>query len=275
MKIDFVTDKGIGKMNEDAYIIADDFFVVIDGITNLQGYQDEKGQTGGYLAAQIVKDVFTKNKDKDFDSIVDLANRSLNRFMEEKKINVDKKGDRVGATAAVVRVKNDIAEYLQIGDCSIVFVHKSGQLKIFTNENNWDKPTLILWKKLSKTKMIEHFSKNKEILSLMIKIRDLANVSYSVLNGENEVKKLMVKGKIPFRDIKLVFLFTDGYSLPQENPEAGEDIEKLTKMSLGKGIAAVTNYIRDVEKSDPYGIKYPRIKSHDDLTAVKIDFSER
>ena len=271
MKIDFVTDKGIGKMNEDAYIIANNFFAVFDGNTNLQGFQDKKGQTGGYLAAQIVKNIFNENKEKDFDAITDLVNQSLNRLMAKEKINVNKKGDRIGATAAVIRIKNNTAEYLQIGDCSIVFVAKNGEFKIITNENNWDKPTLLLWKKISKTKTIEHFSKNKEILSLMIKIRDLANVSYSVLNGEEDVKRLVVKGGISLRGIKHIFLFTDGFSLPRENPGEGENIEKLIKMSLSKNIELVTNHIRNLEKSDPYGMKYPRIKSHDDLTVVKIE----
>lgn len=272
MKIDFISDKGTGKMNEDAYIIADNFFAVFDGNTNLQGYQDKKGQTGGYLAAQTVKDVFDRNKEKDFDTIVDLANLSLNRLMMKEKIDVESKGDRVGATAAVLRIKNDVAEYLQIGDCSIFFVDSDNKFKIITNENNWDKPTLVLWKKISQNQVIEHFSKNKEILSLMIKIRNTANISYSVLNGESDVKRLMVKEQISLRNIKHIFLFTDGFSLPQENPEERENIEKLVTMSLTDGMESVTNHIRMVEKNDPYGIKYPRIKSHDDLIVIKVEF---
>ena len=54
----------------------------------------------------------------------------------------------------------------------------------------------------------------------------------------------------------------------RENPGEGENIEKLIKMSLSKNIELVTNHIRNLEKSDPYGMKYPRIKSHDDLTVV-------
>lgn len=270
MKIDFITDKGIGKMNEDDYIITDNFFAVIDGITNLQGYQDKNGQTGGYLAAQIVKDVFSKNKDKDFNTVVDLINLSLNRLMTKEKIDVESKGDRVGATAAVLRIKNDVAEYLQIGDCSIVLVDFDNKFKIITNENNWDRPTLVLWKKISQNQVIEHFSKNKEILSLMIKIRNEANVSYSVLNGESNVKKLMIKGQASLRSIKSIFLFTDGFSLPQEDPKASEKIEQLVKTSLAEGIEATANHIRKVEKDDPYGTKYPRIKFHDDLTVIKI-----
>ena len=60
-KIQKIYSQGSGKTNEDVLLIKKNLFAVFDGATSLVGYADKIGKTGGRIAAEIAKDIFSKN----------------------------------------------------------------------------------------------------------------------------------------------------------------------------------------------------------------------
>ena len=53
-----IYDKGSGKINEDELLIKDNLFAIFDGASSLIPYENEKGETGGKIAAEIAKKSF-------------------------------------------------------------------------------------------------------------------------------------------------------------------------------------------------------------------------
>ncbi|OGK34231.1 hypothetical protein A3I50_04625 [Candidatus Roizmanbacteria bacterium RIFCSPLOWO2_02_FULL_37_9] len=271
MKIDFLLDIGEGETNEDNLLVKDNLFGVFDGLTSLNKYKDQNGKTGGQIASQLVKRIFEKNIDKDFKFILHKAQESLNQGMINRNIDISSKTNRLSSSIAVVKLKNGNAEYIQVGDSPIIFIFKNGSFKIVMSNKNTDKESLLLWKKLS-GRGIKSWSEDKEILNNLIKVRQMANVTFGSFNGEEEVFKFILHDKLNLDNVTNILLLTDGLFLPQEDPNKGEVFDTLVKFYLVNGLTKLKDYVRNLEESDSKCIKYPRFKKHDDIAAISVDF---
>jgi len=81
-------------------------------------------------------------------------------------------------------------------------------------------------------------------------------------------------GRESLNGIKHIICLTDGILIPNPAPEKDDDFEKWTELFLQGGLEAVKKYVRETEDADLDFVKYPRFKSHDDLTAVAVSFSK-
>src|SRR4029079_19205507 len=90
MKVDFLTERGSGSVNEDQILMAEPVFGVFDGATSLNKYVDQSGKTGGLLASSIAKETFMKN-DKSLLALAMEANGSILHAMQQKGIDTGDK----------------------------------------------------------------------------------------------------------------------------------------------------------------------------------------
>lgn len=267
MKIKCLTDKGSGIVNEDSHLITPNLFGVFDGAKGLVEYRDEKGNTGGLIASQIAREVFEKNKDKPLIESISEAIGKIKEKMIAAKINMADKTHLWDTKASVVRIKEDSIEYLKIGDCPIVFVDKNGKIQTFFKDHDLD--SLLLWKKLA-DKGVRNIRNDKRMQDQFAKIRRLTNISYGVLNGEEEALNFIEKGRIRKENVKNILIFSDGMLIPKKDPRDPEDFETIVKLFNEGGLEKVKKYVRQIEDSDPDCLKYPRFKKYDDLTAIAI-----
>src|SRR5258708_12016432 len=86
MHLDHLLDKGVGKINEDAILLGKNRFGVFDGASSLDAYTDEEGRTGGYLAANIVRDTF-ENSDLPIRETAIVANQNIPTAMTTHETN--------------------------------------------------------------------------------------------------------------------------------------------------------------------------------------------
>ena len=73
-----ISDKGVGRINEDVLLIAEPVFGVFDGATSLNEYVTSDGKTGGFLAASIARDVFSR----EYESLMDAAHEANTTLRE-------------------------------------------------------------------------------------------------------------------------------------------------------------------------------------------------
>lgn len=78
-----LTQKGTGDMNEDALIINEicGIYGVLDGVSSLVPFYNEKNETGGYIASHLVKEYFEASIE-----INDLYNhvKEMNYLLQQK-----------------------------------------------------------------------------------------------------------------------------------------------------------------------------------------------
>lgn len=268
MKIVYISEKGSGDINEDNLIIRDNLFGVFDGAGSIDKHRDEKGHTGGFLAAHIAKETFENNNK----SLVDLvweANSRIREEMIKRGIDTTEKVHLWITTAAIVRIAKNSFDWVQVSDSLILIIYNDDSYNLLTKDYDHDKETLIMWKRLAdkKTKNIRRLL-NEQIT----KIRNQANISYGVLNGEEGMANFLSKGTESLKKVKHILLFTDGLFIPQKDPKDKDRFDIFVKLFLEGGLNRIKDYVREKERKDPECWKYPRLKQHDDITAISISF---
>lgn len=267
MKITYISDQGVGKLNEDQYLLSTNLFAVVDGATSSSGYVDENGKTGGLLAATIAKDVFQKN-DAPLAELAVRANDKLRSVMHASNIDTSNPNNLWAASLAAVRIIDTELEWLQIGDCMILLINEKGDHRLLGNTINYDMPALLQWKELA-GKQTENIS--RQIQPLLKDEPDVANTKLAVLNGDPRMQDLMHHGNQSLSNIKHILLFTDGLLIPQANPSIAEDLNAFVKLYLKGGLERLKNHVRNLEVGDPNCWQYPRFKQHDDMTAIAVE----
>lgn len=269
MQIQNISDKGDGSVNEDSFLITSNLFGVFDGATGLVKYTDSEGKTGGFLAAQIAKNTFEKNRNKPLITSIIEISEQLNIKMRGANIDPFDTNAAWTTSASIVHISDEYIEYIQLGDSPIIIIYKGGAVQSFATDH--DVETMVLWKKLvddGLTEIRHHNIMEKQLL----KIRSESNISHGVLNGSPDAMKFVLQGKIPKRDLETILIFSDGLNIPQENPTDPKDYQKIVRLFKTGGLGKIRNFVRQVENSDPLCLKYPRFKKHDDLTAIAISF---
>lgn len=274
IKIDYISDKGSGSINEDDFLIGENIFGVFDGAAGLVKYFDEDGNSGGAIAAQISKEVFLKGGA----SLVELvkeANEAVKTKMKELKIDMLDKLNVFCTTAAVIKLnlEENSFDWVQVDDSIILVIYDNGKYKLLVKDYDHDKESLILWKKLNQE---NNPQKNELFEADKIRIRRCMNKPgfYGKIDGDERMINFLKSGSESLDGIKHIICLTDGMLIPNPAPEKDDDFEKWTELFLQGGLEAVKKYVREIENSDLEFVKYPRFKPHDDLTAVAVSFSE-
>ncbi|OHB19760.1 MAG: hypothetical protein A2854_03865 [Parcubacteria group bacterium RIFCSPHIGHO2_01_FULL_56_18] len=271
MRIDRISDKGVGKVNEDAMVVGTTRFGVFDGVSSRSGYVDEHGQTGGYLAANIAKKIFETSTDSLIETAL-AANTKIEDTMKDMSIDITKKENRWGTTMAVVDINQSEGEFewAQVADSLIIVIHKDGSLKqLIQDDYDHDRKIMVLWKGLADTQA-ENI-RNKLDYDIR-QLRQDVNVTFGVLNGEGSVSKFIRSGKESLDTVAHILLFTDGLIIPKEDPNAIDDFSMAVRLFQEGGLIHIRDYIREIENTDPNCWKYPRYKKSDDIAAIAISF---
>lgn len=268
VKIDFIIDEGSSK--EDTHLIKNNIFGVFDGFNSLDRFVNKNGETGGLIAATIAKDTFSKN-DKDLKELTIEANQRIKEKMRESYIDINKKISLWGTIFAVIRIKEDSFEWIQIGDSLILVIYKDNTFKLLIDNYDHDKEVLKIWKEMAGQKK-EHI---RELIDKgpLIELRNKMNITYGCLTGEDEAIKFLKSGTEKLENIKHILIFTDGIIIPKEDPSKEDNWNIFVKLFLEGGLKNVKEFVRSLEKEDPKCWRYPRYKQYDDITAISLNFN--
>lgn len=272
MRVEHLTDQGSSKMNEDEMLLGRRRFGVFDGAGSLLGgYTDEEGKTGGYLAAHIAEEAF-RDESRTLAETVASANEKIKSAMEAKGVDTNQKENVWATTLAIVDIDLDGKKFQweQIADSLILVIYKDGSHKMLINDDyDHDSEVLTKWKGLADAGETDLRPQIENDLAALFRNR---NVEYGVLNGEPAALRFLKSGSESLNNVAHILIFTDGFFMPKENPQAEDDFETMTRIFLEQGLEGVKRYVRDIEDSDPQCLRYPRYKKHDDIAAIDISF---
>lgn len=270
MRIDFLYEKGTAELNEDCYFIEDDIFGVCDGSTSLQRVLYNNDQTGGFLASNIAKDVFSRNN-ASLLSLAQKANTAIRDAMEQHGVDLADKGALWNTSAAVVRVNQNSFEWAQIGDSLVLAVYDDNSHEVLVPTFNHDLETLRIWQAHARCVQDNILCALHEQI---LKVRRCMNVTYGAMSGEEEAMSFLNHDSRSLDGIAHILLFTDGLFIPKHDPGEREDFDLFVKLYLEGGLAGVRDHIREIEARDTNCSMYPRFKTHDDIAAIALDFSQ-
>ena len=268
-----ITEKGVRPLNEDALLAVADSGVaaVFDGASSIEKYTDERGNTGGYIAAHVAAGEFARAHGS-LEEAFRAANTAIEREHERAAIDVSDPARRFGTTVAALRFDKDNLELLQCGDSTILVINRDGRVSAPLGYHDHDLPTMLEMKRL-----IDAGVRGPEVRAgiwpSIERVRRESNVSYGMLNGDPRALDYVRSVSISRDAIASVLLITDGMYIPKEDPSADEDWQLYGELYRKSGVAGLLAYVREIEHSDPDLVRYPRFKMSDDATAVAIDFA--
>jgi hypothetical protein len=260
--------KGSGKILEDALIVKPPVFGVFDGATGLDEFANNKGLTGGYLAASLAKKIFANSKMTLAKSAVSLNNK-LRITMQKEGININEKFRRWALALAAIKIYDKYFEWIQITDCSILVIYKTGKCRLLVENYEIDRDLLLLWQKYSMLKIKDIFTIIKPIIR---EKRNDANKKYGLIDGGLKMEKFLRLGKVNLEGIKHVILFTDGFLPPKKDPRKKDDFSNFVRLFEKGGLKLVAKTHWQIQSADPWGWKYIRLKKHDDMAAIALSF---
>ncbi|MCC5803563.1 protein phosphatase 2C domain-containing protein [Rossellomorea vietnamensis] len=281
MKRHHVTIKGDGPLNEDALIINEQgsLFGVADGVSSFVPFTSIENLTGGYIASHMVKEAFESLEEEGqtlFHTLV-RVNESLQEKMYTYGIDLHRKEKLWGTAVAVVRLMENGIEFIQTGDCMILAVYESGEVRPLTRlqVEHLEEYAIEIWRECIRRGFRTRDEIMPHVKGQLIANRKMSNTvnGYGVLNGEKEAADYFEYGKINKVGLTHLILMTDGLFLPADSVPEGEPYWEYTAESiLQKGIQQYAEDLLHLEESDPQCITYPRFKKSDDKAGIVMEF---
>ncbi|NBJ70362.1 MULTISPECIES: protein phosphatase 2C domain-containing protein [Clostridia] len=280
MKIETVTCKGVGKLNEDSVIINDDISIygVADGVSSIVPFANQENETGGYIASNLVRNYYqTLHCASSFLDDFAKINTQLQDKMNEYNIDTLKKEQLWGTALALVKISPNGIDFIQTGDCMIFAVYEDNAVRTLTRAQTapLEKAAINRWKELIGKGVTKQAELMKDVKDILITNRQKSNTpaGYGVLNGEDDAIKFTEFGKINKNGLKHIVIMTDGLFLPKELvPEHECYWKSVINEVLSKGLQAYADELIELEASDPECVRYPRFKMSDDKAGVWITF---
>lgn len=284
MKIQTISTQGNGVWNEDSIIVNDiiQLYGVIDGATSLEPYRGLGGETGGYLAAQLIAKTITNMSQDNVGQKLSLptmllqANLRLRSEMLKAGVDVNRKEQLWSACALLVRVHDTFVDFAHAGDCMLIAMYEDGTIRLVTRDQLEvvDRPTRQLWAEGVASGLTSRDELWQLVMSQIHAGRALMNTinGYSVLNGEPELADHMEYGRISRAQLTSLFLFSDGLIDPQREHSLEEDLRQIVLRVKSMGLENYIQWLIQVEESDPACLKFPRVKKSDDKTAIYLEF---
>lgn len=284
MKIQTISTQGNGVWNEDSIIVNDTIHLygVIDGATSLEPYRGLGGETGGYLAAQVIAKIVTNMSQDNIgqklspQNMLLQANLRLRSEMLKAGVDVNRKEQLWSACALLVRVNDTYVEFAHAGDCMLIAMYEDGAIRLVTRDQLEvvDRPTRQLWAEGVASGLTSHDELWQLLKPQIHAGRALMNTvnGYSVLNGEPELADHMEYGRISRAQLTSLILFSDGLIDPQREHSLEQELKQIVLRIKSMGLENYIQWLIQVEESDPACLKFPRVKKSDDKTAIYLEF---
>lgn len=251
--------------NEDRFVVKDNFFAVIDGASGLKKEEKDGVGTKASRLSSFVKSELLKYKGV---------------FSEENLINLSVKAhnlkheQEVSCGISIAQIVNDKLNLFFVGDCNIIVKFLDGSVKTFRQ----DKLTKL--DDFALSQMIKYAEENhlsikkarQELNEILIKHRNLKNLpdGYWVFEPNKFPNFVVDFYSIPISEITSVILCTDGFSQCYEKLGIFKNEVELINSELS--IKDICKLIKKISFADKNCNAYPRFKTLDDTTAIKLDF---
>ncbi|WP_148088878.1 hypothetical protein [Saccharothrix texasensis] len=171
------------------------------------------------------------------------------------------------ATVLALRVGAESVEWLVLADSTIIFDCSDG-LHVYTDDrvsrvNRSQHEAAVR----SKVGTEAHERDVSKLVEAQRKIRNTAD-GYWVAGADPQAAREALTGQIPLNNFRQALLLTDGAARLHEFGLA--DWERILEIVATGGTDGLIAEVRDAERQDPEGQRWPRYKTSDDATALRI-----
>lgn len=249
---------------EDRFVIKDNFYMVIDGATPLiNDSKNFKGSSASYFVSQIKKDLI-KNEDI-FSSLSNTSKRMFEEFSNEDLMP--------SAAMSFIRIIDGRVVCSYLGDTEIFIRFKNGKSERIFDERLVDLDKIALDAYAQNRKKFNNFAETLEsIRPILVKNRRLMNKQngYSIYCPNKDGKIQFAERVFDLDSIEEIYLYTDGFSDAVETFGLFKSVDEM--LTIDADIGSIVKQIVDEASRDKQCLKYPRFKTIDDITAIKISF---
>lgn len=287
MIIEKLTIKGSGEWNEDALIASElmKIYGVLDGATSPKAVRGPNNETGGYLASNLIKQELECSdmddiNDGDLYRLVLRANDRLRQLMLDRGVDVNNKEELWTTGIALVRIHEHYIEYVQAGDCMIAAAYKDGSIRSVTYDqvDSIDSEAMRIWMEGINQGLKTREQLRKFVEPTILDNKQLMNTldGYAVISGEPELSDFIEYGRMNRMQMTDLLIVSDGLFLPRATGPIGPTREfgigELMRRVKSMSLQEYTDWLIDLEETDPECQKYPRFKKSDDKTGIYIKF---
>jgi hypothetical protein len=270
--------QGSSQINEDVLVVnhKDQIYGVIDGATSVTPYRNGNGETGGFLAANLLASYLRDvPESRSLSSVILEANEALRRMMIDAGIDVSHKENLWCAVFSLFRIHKTGIEYVQTGDCMLFARYAEGTTRQITHCQVSHLDAISIKKREEARKL--GLEKNEEIFRYVLptirnnRMKSNTLQGYSVMNGEPELSRFLESGFFNRACLTRLYALTDGLFYPKTDVESETDWNETITRIDSSGLQHYAEDLIKLEESDPSCTRYPRHKISDDKTGVVID----
>jgi hypothetical protein len=268
MNVSFASAKGSGDVNEDWVGATESIAIVLDGITTPPGMGDV-GCTHGtpWLVAGIGSSVLLRAEQQPDLSLTEMLRRAIldTATRHAETCDLDAPGTP-SAGVAILRATDQSLDYLVLYDAFVV-IDTGGDVQVVTDLRGQKVVAELRAATFAHPIGSEaHTTNRRAMVELQRSYRNTTPDGYWVAAGRPEAAEHAITGHVPLADVRRSAVLSDGAAALVEYGLT--DWNGLLDALELDGPSSMIDRVRDAERTDPGGVRWPRFKVSDDATAI-------
>ncbi|MGY4308733.1 serine/threonine protein phosphatase PrpC [Bradyrhizobium sp. USDA 4369] len=262
-------------VNEDAYWCSPSGAVVLDGITGFAGERLTSGPTdANWLVSAVVSNLNNHAEiDEPFERRLESSLRAAVQDLQQGAAALVESHRTPMAALGAVSIVGDRLRYWLLGDVEAIIRLPSRDAfrKQDTRCHSSEQRTLLEWKRLSEGRLT-YSERRKAVRPLIRESRRTINTSegYWLFSLTNPDLAQAIAGELAVEAGTRILLASDGLL----RCSAILGIDDATYFEDGdEGIRTLLERLRRCEQDDSECLRWPRLKRHDDATAVLLEIT--
>lgn len=268
--------KGSAKYNEDIVGVTPWGAWVLDGATglnnkNLVCKESDAKWYVNWWNKYLYKNI---NKDSSLKEIMieGIKNIKLEYYSKIEKSKIEKL-DTPSSSISIIKYRDNIVEYLLLGDCSLHM--KIGENTHIIKDRTICKLDKIVYDEMENLDNLSNLSFEEiktSVMQTIINNRLKKNTEngYWILEFEEKAIDKAIYGEIKVNQPIDILMASDGFSCISDRYNLINEYN-LLDCAINDGIGVIYSKLRSVEEDDFKTIKFPRFKVKDDSSCVYLN----
>jgi hypothetical protein len=266
VRVDTVSEAGGAGPNEDWVGSGERVAVLLDGVTTRTSTGCSHG-VGWYV--KHLGESLIRNSDNPDIELHDSLARSIQQVADlHPQCDLDHPGTP-SAAVGIVRISDQSVESLVLADVTIIAANRDSELEVLSD----DRPDQIARPFQTAAWALPEGSQERDQALASAKARQLAMKNqtggYFVASADPTVASEAITSRWPISDLESIILLSDG-AVRLVDLFAATSWPGLVASVTDHGPSVAIRTLRDIERSDPNALKWPRSKKSDDATIALV-----
>ncbi|SES24909.1 hypothetical protein [Actinokineospora terrae] len=254
---------GQWRPSEDVVLVMPDAVVLLDGATSMRDDLPSGGVFAGELGAQVVARMAAAPE-------LDLGDLLAGAIRSVARGNGFTPGDSPCSTVAIVRWDDEVVEALVLADSPVVAFAPEADVLADTRLRHVPRGSYRDRLRRGGGYSADHVAALRASARKTSALRNQEG-GYWVAEAVPAAAHRAVRRVWPRQDVRSVLMASDGVSCGVDDYRLF-GWEQVLDLATASGPQAVLDVVREAEREDPEGLKWPRPKPHDDQALVVISF---